>query len=288
MNDIVTRYNETIQLANEYGYKVHVFDQFYDDSVDDDDDRNSERNNNNNPSSKQRRRRRRPTRTLAYYAKYAWYAMMNHLFHTMHVSSEALVVEDDAVISYDGLLVASKLFQLKSSEPYNSYVQSITLGGWAGSNLINAKPSTLMIIRPKYYQAMVYSINGTIFDTIQSNFRNSKQQQQQREQERRHNSTSILDSDDDDDDDTAVRERSVVDDWTEEITIRHLVTNLTMMRPSVSRMKHIGIHGMGVDGNASTLRENYPTPWLHWNATIHDQRRTRNDFYLHPKAIGDH
>ena len=231
-NDIGDRFNQTKALATQHDLSLHVFDGLL----------------SGNPPHK------KPT--MAYYAKYTWYQMMDFLFHSLNVS-EALILEDDAELSFDGMLTAAALFREKWNR---TDVHSIAMGGWSGVNRINAAPNTFLAVRSQYFQAMAYSMNRTLFEHIHSAFLEYA---------------------------PANKHEPIVNDWTEEITVRGFVKNLTILTPSVGRMHHVGAMGMGVFGDGKKERVIYPPAWESWQIEIHNRSRDVSDFYLDPLEVTD-
>ena len=94
---------------------------------------------------------------MTYFVKHTWMRQMKYLFgdDTLNLT-EALFLEDDAVLTYDALLTASVLLEQKA---HSLDVHSICLGGWSGQNSFNAHPDTFLKQLWNYNQAMAYSVN---------------------------------------------------------------------------------------------------------------------------------
>jgi len=233
-------FNHTQAAANAFGYQLHVFDGI---------------DVGPYPPSK-------PIRS--YYTKQTWYRMMRHLFHTIN-ETEALILEEDALLAHDGLLVASALLEEKWKR---SDVHSIALGGHAGQNKIQPNPDTFLAVRPKHFQAMAYSLDATVFDQIDQAFLKAQAELQEASQ-------TFLDQNEN---------KLVSADWTMEITHKQLLPDLIQLEPSVGRMRHIGRHGMGYNGNGEKHRS-FSTPWESWNAQVSDDSRDLSKFYLFPTDV---
>lgn len=202
----------------------------------------------------------------SFYTKHTWYRMMRYLFHTIKLK-EVLVLEDDAVLAPDGLLVAAKLFEHKWK---SRGIHAIALGGHAGASKINADPNQFMAVRPRYFQAMAYSMDAKLFDYIDKQFTRLQATLQSHT------------------DQNTIEEENYIElaDWTMEITERDLVANLTQLEPSLGRMHHIGEHGMGYDGNG-LKRRLQPVPWRSWKAVLTHPNRTMDNLYLYPQETTD-
>jgi alpha-1,6-mannosyl-glycoprotein beta-1,2-N-acetylglucosaminyltransferase len=165
-------------------------------------------------------------------------------------------VEDDAVLAPDALLVAAALFQEKSRR---TDIHSICLGGWSGESRILANPDTFLAVRSIYFQAMTYSLDREIFGRIDAKFR-------------------LVEG----------HKTGAYTDWSEEITVRRFIINLTQLTPSVGRMWHIGAVGMGWDGSGQIRRDiASKTPWDAWNGTITNWNRNLSTYFLEPNEVTD-
>ena len=230
------RWNETQTVAQKYNFDVHVFDGL--------------------PVGLHPPRN--PIR--AYYTKIQWYHMMDYLFHTLN-ETEVLLLEDDAVLAHDGLLVAASL--LRTQHTTRPDVHHVALGGAAGINKINADPNAIMVVRPHFFTAMAYSLNVTVFDQIHATFQ--------------HLQASLAGRTQDDLD----RQENYIGhaDWTMEIIERHFVKDLLQLEPSVGRMHHIGLVGMGYDGNGRP-HQPFPVPWRFCQTIVANDTRTMDDLVL--------
>jgi hypothetical protein len=238
-NDIDNAYSKTVEIASQYNFSIHTFDGL---------------DVGHMPPANP---------TMAYHAKYAWYRMMDHLFHSLNVT-EALILEDDTVLAEDALLVSAILLKEKSKR---SDIHATSLGGWAGTNRINPDPDTYLAVWPRYFQAMAYSMNVTIFEQLQNA---SQQYHDERSRRKRNGMIS-----------SGQFYNEERNDWTEEITVKNFLSNLTMLTPSVGRMHHIGEFGMGLTGN-NQKRAPVPKGWMPWEDTITNPNRTAANFYLSP------
>lgn len=225
----------TKKVANDYGYQFHTFEGL---------------TMGKYPPTK-------PIRS--YYTKQMWYKMMRHLFTILN-ETEVLILEDDAVLAYDGLLVAARLLMEKHKR---SDVHNIALGGHAGENKKNPHHDTFLAVQSRYFQAMAYSLNATLFHQIDIAYLEAESQLANRSQasiDRHENHVSNA-------------------DWTMEITSKRFLTNITQLEPTVGRMHHIGIFGMGYNGNGKKHTP-FPIPWEFCNSSIYDVARTLDTFYL--------
>ena len=216
----------------------------------------------------------------SYLTKIQWYHMMDYLFHNLN-ETEVLILEDDAVLAHDGLMVAARML-LKKTElnlgitahvkkygmdanytRLHPRIQHVALGGAGGQNTINADPNNILIVRPPYFTAMAYSLSAPVFDHIHRGFQQSQAlfaNLTQRQLNKAQNDLNFA-------------------DWTMEITQRPFIPDLIQLRPSVGRMHHIGIHGMGYDGNGKK-HEPFPIPWEFCEQVIQNNTRTMEDIEL--------
>jgi len=197
-------------------------------------------------------------------AKYAWYKMMDYVFFEWN-QTQVFIVEDDAVLAPDGLLVAAAL--LKERRKSATVTHSIVLGGWSGKNRINAHPNTYHMVRSLFFQAMAYSMDRDVFVTVKTQFdalqakrrngRLTKSEQQERQ------------------------------DWTEEIAARNWLVNITQLSPSLGRMRHIGEYGMGYTGKGEKRKLVPSAPWNYFETELLNASRTIDSFRMFPTDVTD-
>jgi hypothetical protein len=214
-------------------------------------------------------------------ANYAWYKMMRYLFGSnemivedvtvrkkddsssskgkgMQVAralqeEEALIFEEDIFLAHDALLMSAAMFQEKWRRPD---VHNIVLGGWSGSNRINPDPATYLAVRSEYFQAMGYSMSRDLFEVLEK----AKQDYLLYHK---------------------IRPREVIRfDWTEEITDHNYIPNPIQLTPSIGRMTHVGVYGMGRSGNGEKRAVMPEVPWKYWNQTIHNTTFTTDSYHL--------
>lgn len=132
-NDLGSAYTDVQVLASKYNWTLHEFQGLH------------------SPKAK-----------MNVNANRAWYRMMSFLFRHLY-AEEAIMVEDDAVLAPDALMVAAKLLQEKR---LRHDVHAISLGGCSGDNKINPDPRTYLALRPRFFHAMAYSMNATLFQSL--------------------------------------------------------------------------------------------------------------------------
>ena len=240
-----TNWIDTKHITQKYGCQIHIFEGL------------GAENHTKLPTSPR----------WAYHAKHTWYKMMRYLFHTMN-EKEVLILEDDAVLAPDALLVAAKLFEHKKKR---MDVHGIALGGFAGANKANANPNEFMAVHPHFFRQLAFSMDVELFDQIDQKF--SMQQ-------------SILQSKDTTQEQMEEENRVEIADLTMEFGHRNFVPKVTQLIPSVGRLHHIGLMGMGENGNGQG-RKMVPIPWEHWEDTINNQSRTMDSMYLYPRQVTD-
>ena len=237
---------EVIRLANQYNYTLHYFRGVHSLSL-----------------------------PMNANANYVWYKMMKFLFFTLHVT-EALIIEEDVPLAYDGLMMAARLLQEKrtinhrrssrSSSHNNNNdnhnlgttIHSISLGGWGGENLFFPHPDTYQISRRRIFQPMAYSMDRSLFEHIET--RKAKE---------------------------LLYQGLFYRDWSEELGLANILPNIIQLQPTVSRMSHIGVYGMGPKGTVvnytkTGTRSTITDRWKPWESILVQTNRTMDTYRQDP------
>ncbi|XP_028402718.1 uncharacterized protein LOC114525536 isoform X1 [Dendronephthya gigantea] len=146
---------------------------------------------------------------------------------------DILFVEEDTVLSPDFVKVMWYASEVKRR---NADIIQFALGGWSGENMINAHPDTFIVRPSRDLRGIAYGINQSTwlyFKTLEKDFKADKQA-----------------------------------DWCISMGLalaRHNDnTALRFVVPTLSRVWHIGVHGLGPRGNFNEKRGISAEPnWAH-------------------------
>ena len=152
-------------------------------------------------------------------------------FTGVQYDGDALFLEEDAVLSPDAFRVL--WFSLRVKNSFGPNIFQVSLGGYAGENVVNAHPNTVVVRKAVFLQPMAYAFNGSFFALLS-----------------KHYDRIFVGN---------------VADFSEAIAYalaaKELGLSYHMVVPTLSRMWHVGSVGLGHGGDYSRKRDTDAKPW---------------------------
>lgn len=161
----------------------------------------------------------------------------------------ALFLDDDIELAPDAIAVAGTLLAARRSGRYPSAI-TVTLGGWGGENMIRPRWSDLVLRRTKNFPSLSYSLTPGLWTCLRD-------------------ALVLHDRD--------LGSPAFTDDWAMAVSVhgfRHCWAGrpVDVLVPTLSRMYHVGRHGMGPGGDNAVVRDVAGAPpWSHVRQTTSNE-----------------